>query len=183
MSVCVTDPTGSTLYYQDSTEQMVPWSRWLFLKYVAFSWLALKSRFEHILLIFIHLLSWREDHGKCGFSLALNWLKCTPRVFILRLNKTSKRFPGCFLLMLVVLDLKLSNLLWPNVLLHLSHWRKQDGTDSKISATLEPQLLQPTLSHSTSPVQKVGGGWGEGWVAWTLTFDVIRKTSPWPSFV
>ncbi|XP_029689257.1 rap1 GTPase-activating protein 1 isoform X14 [Takifugu rubripes] len=31
---------------------------------------------------------------------------------------------------------------------------KQDGTDSKISATLEPQLLQPTLSHSTSPVQK-----------------------------
>lgn len=96
------------------------------------------------------------------FSLALNWLKCTPRVFILRLNKTSKRFPGCLLLMLVVLDLKLSNLLWPNVLLHLSHWRKQDGTDSKISATLEPQLLQPTLSHSTSPVQKVGGGWGEG---------------------
>lgn len=147
--------TRSTIYYQDSTEQMVPSICSLFLTGIKVRiWACFADFYAPP---FLERRSW-----KMCFSPALNWLKCTPRVFILRLNKTSKRFPGCLLLMLVVLDLKLSNLLWPNVLLHLSHWRKQDGTDSKISATLEPQLLQPTLSHSTSPVQKVGGGWGEG---------------------
>lgn len=40
--------------------------------------------------------------------------------------------------------------------LHLSDCRKQDGADPRISAPIEPQLLQPELTHSTSPLHKVG---------------------------
>lgn len=50
-----------------------------------------------------------------------------------------------------------NNRFWLNVLLRLSHCRKQDGCDSPISATLEPQLFQPTLPYTTSPFNKVGG--------------------------
>lgn len=51
--------------------------------------------------------------------------------------------------------------------------RKQDGSDAQISATLEPQLFQPTLPYTTSPFHKVGGEQGGGVAAlWPLTlFD------------
>lgn len=48
--------------------------------------------------------------------------------------------------------------------------RKQDGSDSRISATLEPQLFRPSLPYATSPFHKVGGE--PGVVGCTLT--------PWP---
>lgn len=48
-------------------------------------------------------------------------------------------------------------LLWLNVLLHLSDRRKHDGSEPRISATLEPQLFQPALPYTTSPFHKVGG--------------------------
>ncbi|CAB1421618.1 unnamed protein product [Pleuronectes platessa] len=38
-----------------------------------------------------------------------------------------------------------------------SKW-KQDGSDPRISATLEPQLFQPTLPYTTSPFPKEGKG-------------------------
>uniref|UniRef100_H2UG19 RAP1 GTPase activating protein a n=1 Tax=Takifugu rubripes TaxID=31033 RepID=H2UG19_TAKRU len=57
---------------------------------------------------------------------------------------------------------------------------KQDGTDSKISATLEPQLLQPTLSHSTSPVQK-GNRMDEQRVTFPPPLKTEEDYIPYPS--
>ncbi|KAK9514997.1 hypothetical protein VZT92_025674 [Zoarces viviparus] len=34
---------------------------------------------------------------------------------------------------------------------------KQDGSDPRLSGTLEPQLFQPTVPYATSPFHKVGG--------------------------
>lgn len=62
-------------------------------------------------------------------------------------------------------DLQLSDLLCLNVSLRLCHPRKQDGSDSRISAALEPQLFQSTLPYSTAPFHKV---------CWGTLFD------PWP---
>lgn len=60
--------------------------------------------------------------------------------------------------------------------LHLSDCRKQDGADPRISAPIEPQLLQPELTHSTSPLHKVGRG--DPW-ALSLNRDPLTL-SVWP---
>lgn len=90
--------------------------------------------------------------------------------------KRSTTFPEVLPFVVLLLDLKLGDLFWPNVLFHLSHFRKQDGSDPRISATLEPQLLQPKLPFTASPFQKVGLG------KLSLHFDrwPILKTSVWP---
>lgn len=94
-----------------------------------------------------------------------------------------QHFLRCLFLMCWCLISSRATFLLTNVLLHLSDWRKQDGTDSKISATLEPQLLRPTLPHSTSPVQKVGGSWGGGGrdgplLLWPLAFSDGPPSDP-----
>lgn len=77
-------------------------------------------------------------------------------------------------------DLKLSDLLCLNVPMCPCHPRKQDGSDSRISATLEPQLFQSTLPYSAAPFHKVC--WGTEIVARSLTPDLIPGTSVWPFF-
>lgn len=130
------------------------------------------------LLNFMYLRSEREAGKKMRFSLALKWLKCTTRISVLWLNETSNISRGAsFWCARAWSQAEQPSL--TNVLLHLSDWRKQDGTDSKISAALEPQLLQPTLPPSTSPVQKVGGSWGDGsLVLCPLTFSIGPPSDP-----
>lgn len=69
----------------------------------------------------------------------------------------------------------------PFLTMHLSHGRKQDGSDSRISPTLEPQLFQSTLPYSTAPFHKVC--WGTGRVAGTLIPDLIPWAPVWPFFL
>lgn len=102
----------------------------------------------------------------------------SPHKHVLLLNKTSTW--GFTFSIVLLLYLKLSDLFWPNVLLHLSVCRKQDGSDPQVSATLEPQLFQPTLPYTGSPFHKVGGEPGVGGWVCTLTPDLIRWTSVWP---
>lgn len=81
---------------------------------------------------------------------------------------------GGFLVSFLLPDLKLSDLFWQNVLLPLFFCcRKQDGSEPQISATLEPQLPQSTVSYGTTSFHKVGGDWG----AYSLRFG------PWPCLV
>lgn len=100
----------------------------------------------------------------------------------LLLNKTNNISWGITCYCPLAWSQTVGDLFWLNVLLHLSDCRKQDGSDPRISATLEPQLFQPTLPYSTSPFHKVGGEWGGAeFTLWP--FDLIWWTSMWPLFL
>lgn len=103
----------------------------------------------------------------------------TPYDFFFSCQKRSTTFPEALPFVVLLLDLKLGDLFWLNVLFHLSDFRKQDGSDPRISATLEPQLLQPKLPFTASPFQKVVTGEIE-FALWPLTY--IKDLCVTPSF-
>ncbi|XP_062421992.1 rap1 GTPase-activating protein 1-like isoform X6 [Pungitius pungitius] len=53
---------------------------------------------------------------------------------------------------------------------------KQDGSDPQMSATLEPQLLQPTAPYTTSPFHKTE----EDYIPYPSVHEVLGRKSPFP---
>lgn len=63
--------------------------------------------------------------------------------------------------------------------LRLSDFRKQDGSDPRISAPLEPPLLQTPPTHTALPLHKVGRRSG-GFKSELWPPDLIWYNSEWP---
>lgn len=165
---------------QNRTDGSPDYLIWLLLTYVAFYLLALMFKFKPICWICCTFIL-GEKLVKNVFLSGAKMIEMHHAKLYSVAKWDQQHFPRCLLLMAGAWSQAEQPSL-TSVPLHLSDCRKQDGTDSKISATLEPKLLQPVLPHSTSPVQKVGGGTAGGvdgsLALWPLTFSDGTSSDP-----
>lgn len=161
---------------------MVPYSLWIYsqwirllLQYAAFYLLILMEfKFENICCFFFPTSVLREEIMRNVFllSLALKWLKCTTRISILWLNKTSNISRGasfwCGRAWSQAEQPSLTERSTTFVSLQETRW---DWLENFCNTRTPAAPAHAPSQHITSPKGRRRMG---GWVACTLTFDIIQ---------